>query len=148
MFFVSVLCLFLCVCCMRWMCLCVCCMCLCVLSVSLCVWMVSDCVCMCVCLFSLYLLNNTESITQGRNLWQSCTRGCLWLQLIPTGPDDKHHCLLTNIHKWLLSTFIVDFRRWLSTSVCISAFSKWYTYFLWVRGMEEYIISNYTYAGA
>lgn len=35
-------------------------------------------------------------------------------QLIPTDPDNIHHCLSNKIHNWLLLTFMVDFRKWLS----------------------------------
>jgi len=40
-----------------------------------------------------------------------------WLQLIPPDPDYKHHSLLTSMHDWLLSPFVVHFRKLLSTSI-------------------------------
>lgn len=82
--------------------------------------------------FALYLLKCTESITWWRNrilLKKSLTefyKGLShWLQLNPTDPDNKHHCLSTNNHK-LLSAFMVDFRKLLSTSV-FAALRKWHT---------------------
>lgn len=56
-----------------------------------------------------------------------------WLQLIPIYPDNKDkHCLSANTHN--LSTFMVDFRKLLSTSVLAPS---GYTCILQVRGMEE-----------
>lgn len=39
--------------------------------------------------------------------------------LAPTDPDNKHSCLSTNCHKWLLSIFTVHFRKSLSASVFV-----------------------------
>lgn len=40
-----------------------------------------------------------------------------WLQLILADLDSKRHCLSTTVHNWLLSTFMADCRKLLSTSV-------------------------------
>jgi len=60
----------------------------------------------------------------------------------PTNPNHKQYykyCLSANFHKWMLSTFMVDFSKLLSTSI-FAAFSKCYTFFIWVKGREKYII--------
>ena len=107
----------------------------------------SVCVYVCVCLcymscmsvyipnkgFALYLLNSTENTTWGKE-WNALQKSFTefpegfnhWLRLITTNPDDEYHCLPTNIHKWLLSTFTVDFRKFISASV-FAAFSQWHT---------------------
>lgn len=52
-----------------------------------------------------------------------------WLPLIPTYLDNKqyykHHCLSNKVHKWMFSTFMVDFRSLFSISVP-AVFSKLY----------------------
>lgn len=55
---------------------------------------------------------------------------------IPTDPGNIHHCLSTNNYKWLLSTFMVDFREFLSTSAFVS-FSKQYIWITLGQGHES-----------
>lgn len=73
--------------------------------------------------FTLCLSNSTES-TNGvggytlQNALVEFYKGSRhWLQLIPANPDSKRHCLSTTVHNWLLSTFMADCRKLLSTSV-------------------------------
>lgn len=107
------------------------------------------CPCECVCLwkvwcvsvsvtapnnrFTLYLLTITHRKTPhgegmrgtSKKPWPEFYKGIYyWLQLIPTDPDNKHHCLSSNIHI-LCSIFIVDihFIRLFLTSI-FAPFSK------------------------
>lgn len=85
----------------------------------------------CACVFAsnknLYrnLLKIIGSTTRRRNeilyrnlLTEFCTEISHWLLLIFTHPDNKHHCFTTNIHKWLLSSFVLDFSKLHSLCVC------------------------------
>ena len=68
--------------------------------------------------FTLSLLNSIESITWGRigyftEIFNNFTRD---LVTGSTGPDYTNHHLSMNIYKQMLSAFIVDFRKLLSTS--------------------------------
>ena len=40
---------------------------------------------------------------------------CSWIQLIPTAPDNKYHCLSTNIHHTQLKKATEDNHRWVFT---------------------------------
>lgn len=108
------------------------------------------CACLCVCMYimkCLYILKASKAPQGGREgcsalqkNWQEFYKELNhWLQMIPTDPDNGHHCLWTNSHKWLLLTFMADFRELLSNSV-FAAFSKWYTRIICVGDMEIYII--------
>lgn len=72
--------------------------------------------------FDLSSLNNREIIPwgEGTETLQSLTNFYKalspWLALVPADPDHRHHCLSTNIHQWMLSTFMVALRKLLSTS--------------------------------
>lgn len=48
-------------------------------------------------------------------------QGIKSLLLVPTDPNTKHLCLSSSIHKWLLFSFMVDFRK-LFFSFCICRF--------------------------
>lgn len=93
--------------------------------------------------FALYLLNNIESTTWGKewNTLQKSLSGfykvlSCWVHLIPTDPGNIHCCLSTNNYKWLCSTFMVDFRKFLSTSAFVS-FNKQYTWITLGQGHES-----------
>lgn len=94
-----------------------------------CVW---SCLCVCLCLsltkaFVLYLLNSTESIPWRRNgyLTEIFNRVPQVVKSLaptdPTWPDNKY-CLSSSIHKWVLSTFMVDLWELLPAPV-FAAFS-------------------------
>jgi hypothetical protein len=114
------------------------------------VWTVCTCLCMSVCLYvhnevliyieSIKSSTGREGCSALQKNWQEFYKELNhWLQMIPTDPDNGHHCLWTNSHKWLLLTFMADFRELLSNSV-FAAFSKWYTRIICVGDMEIYII--------
>lgn len=102
---------------------------------------------LCVCVFlsltkgfALYLLNSTESTTWGKE-WETLQKSLsgfykVFSCWIPTDPGNIHHCLSTNNYKWLLSTFMVDFREFLSTSAFVS-FSKQYIWITLGQGHES-----------